>query len=104
MTSPTLENLEKTIRSLKQRLARIGDMRPGTLSIQYRNPKEQQTPFHQISYTHQGKSHSQYVRPENLTAIKREIDAYRRFKSTAQELVALSIEASRLRHRPARKT
>jgi hypothetical protein len=104
MTSPTLKNIEKTIRSLKQRLARTGDMRPGTLSVQYRNPKEQQTSFHQISYTHQGKSRSQYVRPENLTAIRQEIDAYRRFKSTVQELVALSIEASRLRHRTTRKT
>lgn len=104
MTSRTLENIEKDIRALKQRLARTGNMRPGTLSIQYRNPKKQRTPFHQISFTHQGLSRSQYVRPENLMAIKQEISTYRRFKSTVQALVALSIEASRLRHSSTHKT
>jgi hypothetical protein len=103
MTSRTLTTLEADIRSLKQRLARAGHMRPGTLSVQYRNSKEKKTPFNQISYTHKGRSRSEYVRPENLTAIKREIDAYKRFKSTVQELVALSLKASRLRHRSSRK-
>ena len=104
MTSRTLATLEKDIRSLKQRLARADDMRPGTLSVQYRNPEQKKTPFNQISYTHQGKSRSEYVRPENLKAIRREIDAYQRFKSTVQELVALSIQASRLRYRSTPKT
>ena len=103
MTSSVLEQLEKTIRTLKQRLAGTREMRPGTLSVQYRNPKEKKTPFHQISYTHKGKSRSEYVHPENLTALRCEIDAYRRFRSIVQELIALSIEASRLRHRSTRK-
>ena len=103
MTSRTLKNLEKEIRALKQSLVRIGAMRPGALSVQYRNPKEQKTPFNQISYTHKGRSRSEYVRPENLMAVKRELAAYKRFKSTVAALVALSLQAARLRHRPTRK-
>ena len=103
MTSRTLKNLEKEIRALQQRLARTGAMRPGTLSVQYRHPKERKTPFNQISYTHKGRSRSEYVRPENLMAVKREIAAYKRFKSTVEALVALSLKAARLRHRSTRK-
>lgn len=100
MTSGKLAALEKKVQALKQRLARTGNMRPGTLSVQYRKPQEKKMPFYQISYTHKGQSRSQYVRPENLTAIQREIDAYKRFRSTVEDLVALSIDASRLRHTP----
>ena len=100
VTSGNLAALERKILVLKQRLARTGDMRPGTLSVQYRKPKEKKTPFYQISYTHKGQSRSQYVRPENLATIRREIAAYKRFRSAVEDLIALSLDASRLRHAP----
>lgn len=103
MTSRTLKNLAKEIRALQQRLARSGAMRPGTLSVQYRNPKKKKTPFNQISYTHKGRSRSEYVRPENLLAVTREIAASKRRKSTVEALVTLSLKAARLRHRPTRQ-
>jgi hypothetical protein len=97
MANKDLGIIEKKICSLKQSLACAGDMRPGSLSVQYRNPAEKKTPFNQISYTHKGRSRSEYVRPENVKAVRREIAAYKRFKNAVEELVALSIEASRLR-------
>ena len=97
MTTKTLRSIEKRIRELRRYLADIGNMRPGTLSVQYRNPLEKKTPFNQISYTHKGKSRSEYVRAENLKAVKREIGAYRRFRSGLDELIDLSIQASRIR-------
>jgi len=97
MATQALKTIENKIGILKQRLVRLGNMRPGTLGVQYRNPAKKMTPFNQISYTLNGKSRSEYVRHENLTAVRREIQNYRRFKTIAGELVALSIEASRLR-------
>lgn len=97
MTTPQLTAVENKIAALKQRIVRLGDMRPGTLSVQYRNPAQQRTPFHQISYTHQGKSRSEYVRPANLPVVRRELANYRTFKTIAGQLVTLSITASRLR-------
>lgn len=97
MATQTLESVEKKIVTLKQRLASIGNMRPGTLSIQYRNPAQKLIPFNQISYTLNGKSRSEYVRKENLQAVKAEIAHYRRFKTLVGELVTLSVKASRLR-------
>ena len=97
MTTPLLTAVENKIAALKQRLVRLGDMRPGTLSVQYRNPAQQRTPFNQISYTHKGKSRSEYVRPANLPVIRRELANYRTFKTITGQLVTLSIKASRLR-------
>ena len=97
MTTPMLIAVENKIAVLKQRLVRLGAMRPGTLSVQYRNPAQQRTPFNQISYTHKGKSRSEYVRPANLPVVRRELANYRTFKTIAGQLVTLSIKASRLR-------
>lgn len=97
MAKETLKSIERSIQAFKRRLGELGDMRPGTLSVQYRDPAEAKRPFNQISYTHKGKSRSEYVRAENLTTIRSEINAYKRFKSIANEIIDLSIKASRIR-------
>lgn len=97
MASEKRRMIEKRIRQLKRRLADTGNMRPGTIGVQYRNPAERKIPFHQISYTHKGRSRSEYVRAENLLMVRREIDAYKRFKAIITELLDLSIQASRFR-------
>ena len=97
--STELKEKEKRIRALLAGMARLGAMRPGTLSVQYRNPAEKKTPFHQLSYTHKGRSRSEYVRPENLAAVTAEVETYKRFKLLVEEVTELSLEASRLRHK-----
>jgi hypothetical protein len=96
--STKLENKEARIRTLLAGMAKLGAMRPGTLTVQYRNPAEKKTPFHQLSYTHKGRSRSEYVRPENLSAVKREVETYKKFKGLILQVTELSLEASRLRH------
>lgn len=97
--STELEKIEKRIRDRLATLAALGAMRPGTLSVQYRHPAEKKTPFNQLSYTHKGKSRSEYVRPESLTAIRREVQTYKKFRLLVEQLTDLSLEASRLRHK-----
>ena len=80
-------------------MAKLGAMRPGTLTVPYRNPAEKKTPFHQLSYTHQGRCRSEYVRPESLAAVRREVETYKKFKTLIKAVTALSLEASRLRHK-----
>jgi hypothetical protein len=99
MSTTELRKKEATIRARVAGIATLGAMRPGTLTVQYRNPSEHKTPFHQISYTHKGRSRSEYVRPENLPAVRREIDTYKKFRRLVEEIVDLSLEASRLRHK-----
>ena len=97
--STELEKREKRIRALLARMTALGAMRPGTLSVQYRNPAEKKTPFNQLSYTHKGRSRSEYVRPESLTAVRKEVETYRKFRLLIEGVTDLSLEASRLRHR-----
>jgi hypothetical protein len=97
--STTLEAKEKQIRAQLARIAKLGAMRPGTLTVQYRKPAEKKTPFHQLSYTHKGRSRSEYVRPENLAAVRREVNTYKKFKALVETVTELSLEASRLRHK-----
>jgi hypothetical protein len=109
MSTQTLESVEKKITALKQRLVRLGRIRPGTLSVQYRNPTKKTIPFNQISYTLNGKSRSEYVRPENLAVVRKEIANYKSFKSIIGELIDLSLEASKLHcstqsHHPVKST
>ena len=56
--STELETREKRVRTLLARMATLGAMRPGTLSVQYRDPAEKKTPFNQLSFTHKGKGRS----------------------------------------------
>jgi hypothetical protein len=97
MARQTLKIIEKRIHELKIQLTDVGQMRPGTLSVQYRKPEEKKTPFHQLSYTHKGKSRSEYVRGENLCTVRREVRAYKQFRALTEKIVELSIKASRLR-------
>jgi hypothetical protein len=99
MSTTQLDKKEATIRSLMAALAKLGAMRPGTLSVQYRNPGKRKTPFHQISYTRKGRGRSEYVRPENIPAVRREVAAYKTFRRLVEQIIDLSLEASRLRHR-----
>ncbi len=97
MATQNLKTIESKIGKLTDRMARTGNMRPGSLSVQYRNPSEKKNPFHQISYTHKGKSRSEYVRMENLQAVRDEIATYKRFRTILEQLIELSIRASRIR-------
>ena len=97
--STELERKEKKVRTLCAQIAKLGAMRPGTLTVQYRNPKEKKTPFHQLSYTHKGRSRSEYVRPDNLAAVKREVETYKKFRLLVEEVTELSLEASQLRYK-----
>jgi len=97
--STELETREKRVRTLLARMATLGAMRPGTLSVQYRDPAEKKTPFNQLSFTHKGKGRSEYVRPESLAAVRKEVETYRKFRRLIEEVTDLSLEASRLRHK-----
>lgn len=97
--STELEKKEKKIQTLLAGMAKLGAMRLGTLTVQYRNSAEKKTPFHQLSYTHKGKSRSEYVRPENLAAVTREVETYKKFRTLVEAVTEFSLEASRLRHK-----
>ncbi|MEI8122409.1 MAG: DUF6788 family protein [bacterium] len=95
--STTCEKIVGQIERVKKQLQELGPMRPGAISRQYRNPKEKKRPFYQISYTHRMKSRSEYLRPENLDAVRRETANFKRFRKLTDRWVDLALKLSQLK-------
>ena len=96
MKSKTLLQIEDEIQTIKSQLQAIGDMRPGSLTKQYRNRKERTGAFYQISYTHNMKSKTEYVRPAFVKDVRRQIQNYKKLKKLVARWVALGILHSQL--------
>ncbi len=102
MTAKRLTQIERRIAKIKLALAEIGDMRPGSLTRQYKDPKTQSGPYYQLSYTLDMKSRTEYIRRDCVADIRHQISEYKRFKTLTAEWVALGIEHSRLAMKLAR--
>lgn len=111
----TAKKLEGRIRQLKAKLQNIGEMRPGSLSQQYsacqklgckcvdpKNPKKH-GPFYQLSYSHRSKSTTQFIRPQFVAEVRRQISNYKQFKQLTEEWVALALELAKSRMEEARQ-
>ena len=101
--STQLEQTEERLQKLKQELMALGSMRPGSITRQYRSPKEKKRPFYQISDTHRMRSRSEYVRPENVATLREETANFKRFRKLIDRWVDLSLKASQLRIKDAAK-
>jgi len=89
--------LLKRIHAIQHELSRLGPMRPGCLSLQYRKPKEKAGAYYQLSYTYQMKSKTEYVPAELVPQIEQELAQYKRYRELTAQWVDLSIALSRLK-------
>jgi hypothetical protein len=83
--SKQVKQIEDRISRIKRDLEHLGPMRPGSISRQYRHPQERKTPFYQISYTHRMKSRTEYLRNENLKAVRSEVANFKRFRKLVDQ-------------------
>ncbi len=109
MTTKQIQSWQARIAQIKESLAELGEMRPGSLSKQYnvcgnptcrckdpKNPKKH-GPYYQISYTHKGKSTTEFVKRENAPEARRQLKNYQRFKKLIEEWVDLSVKIAKMR-------
>ena len=111
-----VEKLVARIERVKAQLLKVGVMRPGSLSRQYSacqkpgckcvDPVKPQKhgPYYQISYIHRGKSTTQFVRPQFVPEVRRQLTAYKKFKALTEQWIALALELSKLKMKMARST
>jgi ribosomal protein L29 len=107
MPTKSPAQIQAQIEKLKAELLQIGAMRPGSLSQQYTacqkpgckcvDPVRPQKhgPFYKLSYTHRGKSSTQFIRPQFVEEVRRQLAAYKKFKSLTEKWVALALELSK---------
>ena len=104
-------SLEARIETLKQAIVRLGDLRPGKLSQQYNvcgkadcrckaDPPQKHGPYYQVSFTRNGKSSTQFVREENLAAVRLQLRNYQRLRELMDRWITLGMELSRLKLQP----
>jgi len=103
MTQSHLIQIQRRIDTIKLKLAAIDEMRPGSLSRQYKDPENQTGAYYQLSYTRDMKSRTEYVARDAVRDVRRQIENYKRFKALTTEWVDLDIEHSRLKMKLARK-
>ena len=96
MCKAKIRQIEKQIGTIKAQLQEIGEMRPGSLTQQYRIPKEKIGPYYQISYMHKMKSRTNYVRPQFVKQIRAQAGTYKRFKKLVERWIELAILHSTL--------
>jgi len=86
--------IETEIAKIKKALLELGHMHPGSLSQQKRS---RGGTYHQLSYSHAGKGHTKYVRPEDVPEVRQEVENYRRFRGLTTKWVELAIKLAKLR-------
>jgi len=96
MQKMTLCQIKNEIQIIKTQLQNIGDMRPGSLTKQFRNREKGTGAYFQISYTHNMKSKTEYVRPQFVKEIRQQIRNHKKFKMLIEKWVALAIQYSQL--------
>ena len=103
MAKKHLHEIQKRIDRIKAELTAIDDLRPGSLTRQYKDPESQSGPYYQLSYTRQMKSRTEYIARDSVREVRRQIANYKRFKALTAEWGDLSIERSRLKMKLKRK-
>jgi hypothetical protein len=96
MSKKKMQRIEQRIERIKETLMEIGPQRPGSLTRQYKDPKNHTGAYWQISYTRHMKSRTEYVRQEWVKELRRQIATHKRFKRLVDQWIDLSIEHSRL--------
>lgn len=104
-----LQRWQQQIDQIKQDLLALGDMRPGSISEQYnvcgkpncrcKDPRKPQKhgPYYQLSYTHLGKSTTEFVKREMLQEVQQQLANYARFKELTEQWVQLSLRIAKLK-------
>lgn len=98
-----IRTIEAQIEKIKQDLASLGDLRPGSLSKQYNvcgNPKcrckadppRKHGPYYQLSFTRKGRSRTKFIKPLQLPIVKEQLKNYTRLRTLVDRWIELSTE------------
>jgi hypothetical protein len=114
-TTASLQQLEQRIQSIKTQLASLGDMRPGSLSQQYNvcgKPRcrckdpvhpRRHGPYYQLSWVHQGKSTTQFIRRPCVPQVKAELANFKKFRQLTEHWITLALRRAKMKLHAASK-
>ncbi|MFO7948732.1 MAG: hypothetical protein R6U36_00015 [Candidatus Fermentibacteraceae bacterium] len=88
------EEIRREIDGIKRELVSLGPLHPGSLSMQKRSRGGE---YPHLSYTRDGKGHTEYVRKSDLPAVRQELENYGKMRELVSRWVGLEMELSRRR-------
>jgi len=109
------QQIELRIQQIKTQLATLGDMRPGSLSQQSnvcgkpgcrcKDPVHPQRhgPYYQLSWVHQGKSTTQFIRRSWVPHVKAQLATFRKFRRLTERWIALALRLAKMKLQAAPK-
>lgn len=104
MEYQTEKDLEKVVAKLLKKISQLGDIRPGTLSVQSRKKDGvAYGEYWHLNYTFKGKPQSRYVPEGCLKKVQKETENFKVFRELTEALTEASIALSDLRINAARK-
>lgn len=103
----TEREIDQRIVAIKREISALGPLRPGSLSRQYNvcgnptcrckaDPAHRHGPYYQLSYKHQKKSSSEFVREPDVAQVEQQLKNYERLRALVDEWAGLNIERARL--------
>lgn len=87
--------MRKRVKEIKKELMVLEVIRPGKLSKQKRGTGKGR--YNYLSYTFRNESYTEYVRGKCVDEIRKETEAYGKFKKLIDEWIELSIKLSKLK-------
>jgi hypothetical protein len=102
-----LQNIERQIAHIKEELARLGPLHPGSLSRQYnvcgkpgcrcKDPKNPRRhgPYYKVSYVYRGRFSSRFVPRDQAKAVRGELANYKRLRELTAKWVGLSLRLAK---------
>ncbi len=105
-----IRDIERQIEKIKRELVAIGDLRPGSLSKQYNvcgtpgcrckaTPPQKHGPYFQLSFSRKGKSSTRFVKKDDVSTVKKQLQNYKRLKILVDRWIDLATDLSTLRLR-----
>lgn len=91
-----IEQITERIEEIKSEIQSLGDLRPGSISQQYKDPKNQKGGYYQINYMHKMKSRSDYVKKGFVDEMQTQIAEYKKLKLLMEEWIELGLNKSKI--------
>ena len=107
-TDRTIQTIEKRIQNLKNQLAALGPLRPGSLSRQYhvcrkpgcrcQNPDKPQRhgPYYHLDYVHHGKKTTRFIRSVQLPEVRQQLANFKKLRRLVDQWITLSLQKSEI--------
>jgi hypothetical protein len=107
-TDRTIQAIEKRIQNLKNQLAALGPLRPGSLSRQYhvcrkpgcrcQNPDKPQRhgPYYHLDYVHHGKKTTRFIRSVQLPEVRQQLANFKKLRRLVDQWITLSLQKSEI--------